>query len=566
MTTTTLAAPNWPHCGRDADSDHPHGCRGRRVEPYGQCLAHLDDADRSAYLASLEPGAHIDHRGTRISQELSRELIAALNDPETGWPSLGAAFFSYAEFEGTAEFTGAIFKYRAEFFGTHFDVGWFSGAEFHGDAMFGGAVFDGDAGFLEAEFKGRAWFHGAKFGVDEGETFFDGAKLRGPSNFEEAEFGGTGVSFYRAVLEQTTKFGPLVCEGPLVFKDAVFGAAVTIEAATPLLLCNRTRWASTAALRLRYAEVFLDDAIMEYPVSISPLSRPISLGPDQSEPDMGDTRVKIESLSGVDAAHLFLNNVDLTDCRFVGTIHLDQLRMEGRCVLPEVPSRRRRHHRRQWQVHWTPRRTVAEEQHWRAARRSRVDGWVSAPRGVEIWEPASVAPVYRQLRKSFEDSKNEPDAADFYYGEMEMRRHDTTRSTGERVLLAVYWAISGYGLRASRALGWLLVAMITTVIATVLWGVPKDDPKSESTGIIDGRKITMTTDTPDPVNPDGSLTKRMTAKRFEKSLRIVINSVVFRSSGQDLTTRGTYIEMMSRITEPVLLGFAVLAIRNRVKR
>ncbi len=44
-----------------------------------------------------------------------------------------------------------------------------------------------------------------------------------------------------------------------------------------------------------------------------------------------------------------------------------------------------------------------------------------------------------------------------------------------------------------------------------------------------------------------------------------LNSVVFRSSGQALTTAGTYIEMTSRLTEPVLLGPAVLAVRNRVK-
>ncbi|MFC8706657.1 hypothetical protein ACFUIV_31345 [Streptomyces anulatus] len=41
---------------------------------------------------------------------------------------------------------------------------------------------------------------------------------------------------------------------------------------------------------------------------------------------------------------------------------------------------------------------------------------------------------------------------------------------------------------------------------------------------------------------------------------------MFRSSGQGLTTAGTYIEMTSRLTEPVLLGLAVLAVRNRVKR
>ncbi|MFK0264172.1 hypothetical protein ACIQU1_23005 [Streptomyces angustmyceticus] len=47
---------------------------------------------------------------------------------------------------------------------------------------------------------------------------------------------------------------------------------------------------------------------------------------------------------------------------------------------------------------------------------------------------------------------------------------------------------------------------------------------------------------------------------------MVINSVVFRSSGQELTIIGTYTEMVSRVAEPVLLGLAGLAIRSRVKR
>lgn len=59
---------------------------------------------------------------------------------------------------------------------------------------------------------------------------------------------------------------------------------------------------------------------------------------------------------------------------------------------------------------------------------------------------------------------------------------------------------------------------------------------------------------------------RFTTKRFEKALKVTLNSVVFRSSGQDLTTAGTYIEMTSRLTEPILLGLAILAVRNRVKR
>jgi hypothetical protein len=49
-------------------------------------------------------------------------------------------------------------------------------------------------------------------------------------------------------------------------------------------------------------------------------------------------------------------------------------------------------------------------------------------------------------------------------------------------------------------------------------------------------------------------------------LNVTLDSVIFRSSGQDLTTTGTYIEMASRVTEPVLLGLALLAVCNRVKR
>lgn len=160
-------------------------------------------------------------------------------------------------------------------------------------------------------------------------------------------------------------------------------------------------------------------------------------------------------------------------------------------------------------MRWTPRRTLAEEHHWRAAQGQ--PGWTAAPAGVEVVQPAGLAPVYRQFRKSFEDGKNEPDAADFYYGEMEMRRCDRNRPGAERVLLALYWAVSGYGLRASRALGWLLGAMAATVLVMMLWGLPVDDPKPSTTGRLNGQDISLTTDKSDPVNPTGSLSSRLTS-------------------------------------------------------
>src|SRR5512132_3081652 len=61
-----------------------------------------------------------------------------------------------------------------------------------------------------------------------------------------------------------------------------------------------------------------------------------------------------------------------------------------------------------------------------------------------------IAGLYRALRKDYEDSKNEPGAADFYYGEMEMRRLASATAWGERVILTLYWLVSGYGLRGMR--------------------------------------------------------------------------------------------------------------------
>ena len=507
----------------------------------------------------------------------------------------GSVRFSGAEFSGGAQFRNVEFRGGAQFGGARFSSivlfnaarfrgsGWFAEAEFDHDARFDEAQFGRDAVFGDVEFRGHAYFSGAEFSRGSvfrgakfsGHAYFSGAKFDDEAWFREARFSGDaqfdGAQFsgdallVRVAFEHTAAVGPLVCTGTLDLSEAVFGAAVTIEAAASSICCRRTRWASTAALRLRHAAVDLSDAVLEYPVSIAARSRRFTLGPRElAEPGLTSPRVRAVSLRGVDAAHLVLTDIDLTDCRFAGTVHLDQLRLEGRYPLSAAPSGLRR--RGVWPVRWTPRRTLVEEHHWRAARHTGSDGWTPAPQGEEVLEPAALAPVYRQLRKAFEDGKHEPGAADFYYGEMEMRRHADDIPWSERSLLAAYWVLSGYGLRASRALGWLLVAMTATVLAMMLWGLPQDDPKPTSTGTLTGRSLTMTTDTPDAVNRKGPYQERLSTERFEKSLRVVVNSVIFRSSGQDLTTIGTYTEMASRLTEPVLLGLAVLAIRGRVKR
>ncbi|WP_329043513.1 pentapeptide repeat-containing protein (plasmid) [Streptomyces sp. NBC_00178] len=599
----------WPRCGEDASREVRFGCPGIRVPGHTECLAHLRDPDRDAYLAGLSPGADIDHRGTPFTESLFDALLNALLDPSTGRPHLGVANFRLATFEGRVGFESAIFEDEASFESATFkdeavfrtttfkDVASFHLAIFEGGTMFESAIFEdgvrfdsstfedsarfqsatfkNGAGFQSATFKGGAefrlatfergaWFHKATF---QGFAGFGTATFKGPAGFAAAIFK-RHASFVSATFEKAGSIGPLVCAGRVVMSGATFGSPVTLSLTAQHLECRRTRWSSTAEVRLRYATVDFTHAVFEYPLTIAAEPDPFVLadGRQLAETSLAGAlspEVRLASLRGVDAAHLVLADIDLSRCLFLGTVNLDQLHLEGACTFDTVPPAA---HWRRWPpVRFTERRTLAEEHHWRASQPGAVRGWNVAVLGAGRAGPLQLAPVYRALRKALEDGKHEPGAADFYYGEMEMRRHADDIPRGERSLLTAYWALSGYGMRASRALAWLGAAMLLTIVMLIAVGLPTETPKQTATGTVpaDGGRVTFEIDKDDPKNPTGN---RFTGERAEKALNITLNSVVFRSSGQDLTTSGTYIEMLSRLTEPVLLALAVLAVRNRVKR
>ncbi|MFD5588811.1 pentapeptide repeat-containing protein [Streptomyces sp. NPDC127063] len=463
--------------------------------------------------------------------------------------------FNSVTFQELASFGSATFQDTAWFESATFDTAWFGSATFQDTAWFSSATFEGVSQFGLATFQNHAWFGSATF---RGDTRFESAIFERDAHFQQSAFEG-----------QVT-LGPFVCAGRVRLSGAVFSGPATLSFAARRLECHRTRWASVAELRLRYATVDFSHAVFEYPLTIAAETHPFVLSEgeplaEQALSGAPGAMVRIASLRGVDAAHLVLADVDLSGCLFTGTVHLDQVRLEGTCTFDTVPSDT--HWRHWWRpVRFTQRHVLAEEHHWRASQPTAVQGWNVAVFGASNVGPAQLAPVYRALRKAFEDSKNEPGAADFYYGEMEMRRHDRTGTPrAERGLLHGYWMLSGYGLRALRALGWLAACMLVTIVLLMGFGLPKDDPKQEATGTVPpgGGKVTFEIEKDDPQNPTGD---RFTGKRFEKALNVTLNSVVFRSSGQDLTTSGTYIEMASRLLEPALLALAVLAVRGRIKR
>lgn len=65
-----------------------------------------------------------------------------------------------------------------------------------------------------------------------------------------------------------------------------------------------------------------------------------------------------------------------------------------------------------------------------------------------------VADVYRQLRINLEGTRQEIEAADFYIGQMKMRRRDSSYDLIYRVLLAVYRIVGMYGQSYWRPMVW----------------------------------------------------------------------------------------------------------------
>ncbi|MBD9731138.1 pentapeptide repeat-containing protein [Streptomyces sp. H28] len=562
------------------------GCRGVKVRDYSSCLAHLMPEHRDAYLSSLRPGDSINHDGTRLEDDLLSSLLERFRDGAGEKRRIGAASFHEATFAGVANFRSTTFTGETTFSHARFEQpALFDWVTFEEEANFYETYFQQQATFIDVQFKARSEFEEASF--PEG-AWFAGCRFTRSANFMHSTFGGKAIfnltefqsdllisharfrdaNFIGIIANTPLSLESFICAGELNLSQACFKAPVTVSAAVSQLRCVRTRWEATAALRLRRTSVDLTDSVLSQPLSITSLHAPLD-DPYLQESGVDWLRedVAVESVSGVDCSFLSLMDVDLSKCRFAGALHLDQIRLEGYRRFSSPPRSRFWH--LGLPLRWTPRQVIEEERQWRALpsrRRSQRAGWGSPPDTITaVPGLATLTAVYRQLRKAREDAKDEPGAADFYYGEMEMRRHSFRWRKSERWLLQLYWLISGYGLRASRAIGWLLATMLITIILLMGFGVPASQPKETAVGNFpsgDG-KVNLVIDKQDPALPEGN---RFTSERFEKSLKITLNSVIFRSSEQDLTTAGGYIEMASRFLEPILLGLAALATRGRLKR
>jgi len=223
---------------------------------------------------------------------------------------------------------------------------------------------------------------------------------------------------------------------------------------------------------------------------------------------------------------------------------------------------------------WNP---LSGDSHWYDSCKFPKGGWNPPERGclrrlanatgqeIDLLTPDRLASVYRALRKAQEDNKNEPGAADFYYGEMEMRRLCARPPRAEWFVLNLYWLISGYSLRGLRtALALLMLLAVATVLIAAV-GFPDHKGQTSLSATIVGTPPRQSVQ----VEPQPAATvtsEESFGARLRTAAVATLEGTAFRSSEQQLTYPGRVIQDLVRIVGPVLLVLTLLSVRNRVKR
>lgn len=411
-------------------------------------------------------------------------------------------------------------------------------ATFHGDLLQEQGLYQGAVVMWKVSVAGRARFDGV---TSHGDRTFHDLTFEGPVSFRQGWYAGStvfenvtfagAVTFEGAVFQSEVVFRNVKFAGPVNFRGARFQGELRFEHVTfgavdfhvqvGELTLKNVSFANQASMVLDDAQARIEDAKFAAPLTLD-----------------STTSCRVLSLTGTDATNLVLAQVDLSACALSDAYNLDRMKVES-AAFPMCPTGWSAGWRWPFAVKRSARRVVAEEAVVRVATdrpRSVGDWWPTADEllrtGARGVSAGDVARIYRQLRKAREEAKDEPGAADFYYGEMEMRRRAAPRWSGEGFVLWLYWLTSGYGLRASRAIACLVALVFGS--ATLMGKI----------GFADSHTWTMSL-----VYVADTATK-----------------LVGFSTSEKLTGWGVALQIVMRLAGPVLLGLAVLSIRGRTKR
>jgi uncharacterized protein YjbI with pentapeptide repeats len=548
----SLAEPSLQDGEKPIARCESQGCDAARLEDQS-CIAHVSEAQLEKALRRWAKGDDFDARWAIIDETLlakfletlhdqHRESLLATVDPDRpGGSVCGEVHFDHARFTGHANFSEEVF-FGATFFDHAVFRGpvTFEGAHFTQHADFDGAKFCQTANFKNVIFDDHLGLEGAQF--DSAPTF-GSTKFRSTVDLENTLFA-KGASMWGCTFQLARQLGPFVAKEAFFLDECLFSQRITVEAVTDCLSARGAIFSDGVRISVRNAQIELSYADFGRSSTLSKASSwtlPAKSTWREELKAEPAAQPMLLTLQGAQVAELSISDIDLRVARFYRAHGLESLIVESSCEWPHPPPL----------GPYIKRDVIAEECIWREGQRTawrpKCLSWL--PKGLprpegEIDEqplkPEQLAAIYRALRKAGEDSKDQAGTGDLYYGEMEMRRRAALpegrgriRAFCDRWIIIVYWALSGYGLKASRAFGAWLVLVALAALAFKRWGFET------------------------PVS-------------FGAAVRYGVESCssLIREAHEPapLTGIGHTIEFALRITGPILIGLLLLALRSRVKR
>ena len=500
------AATHEPNAGRLCATAQ---CQRTRIGRSDHCLAHVGQAGLSH--AVREHTGTIDARRMSISAEILDAIKAG--------PLVKPIWFDEATFESPVDFSGCRFMAPISFeYASFKDTVSFDEAAFTQLTSFGGSCFHSQATFNRTRFHAAALFDAVRFisgvsfatGTFHGGASFAGAHFLASCNFNSCSFRTDvhsifttylcgAVTFSGALFAWPPDFGPVLVNGVCDLAAAKFASEslVTLQITCDAASLEDTEFVGGVDLLVSPpCDVILDGAVFAKESVLTTwrdAQFPEAFEAQQRNPE---ARARLVSVRNARMALLRLDDVDLRACHFDGAQGLDTARIEGTDVFATPPG--------WWRVQ---RPVLAEEWAWRSYSRrggpklirtgpvtrivppSSQRGWAVIPD--ECTAPSRLADspgpiprqrivsIYRELRKGREDNRDQLNAADFYYSEMEMRcQHDHSSVLGpergrpwaEHALLRGFWAISGYDVRPVRSLAALAVVVAGSAAVLAEWG------------------------------------------------------------------------------------------------
>lgn len=448
------------------------------------------------------------------------------------------ANFTESGMAGFVDFAGASFGSRLQMIGVDFVASpTFQGASFGPRARLLGWDVKGSLEMRSAHFSGDMTLHGTEVG---GNAAFDHAHFGGSVDFGEVRIGAA-VSFAGIRSTAADRFGPIECAGTLSMSRATIGSACLMELRGALVDLSDLRLLAPVRIELGAGDVVID--------RLDTTSRLVLTA---SSADFAASSARLISARGANLVTTVVSGLDVRPLRLDGAEGIDGLRIESGLNFEPAPRGPRTH-----------RQVLAEEHRLRSDGSNanwdpwpcRASGWATAA----AVSPGELARIYRGLRKAREDGRDAPGAADFYYGEMEMRRLEASRQFqrsgigfgprllhgGSLLLLQAYRFCGGYGVRPSRPLLLFLVMALATAAAVDCANLIHYLPAKQGAHALP------------PSNSD-----------FEEAVVFVFRSALLlpTSARTVVATGGEWIQIGCRVIGPVLIGLFAFGLRARVHR